>query len=276
LKIPSAIDAVSYLTLFIGSLFLYWFILLVKEYQTGESAYKKLSDLLPLVFVFFAFFIGIFWGIHPENDLFWALRRASYLGYIILALCYFESANFLRSFGSRQWYFVSIASSVLVIHPLILVYNQMKLLLGYVESTPPIFILLPFIFSSIAGLFVLIPSILLLLEIRKPMPKIDKKVLENDYLTAMFEFLKNSTGIVGGATMTIYRSAVEGFNRRFNRDIVIDDTIHLSGLSEDEWPKFLKFVLNTYYQCIGPILFDCTKGIDILDDLTKKIEEKYE
>jgi len=275
LEISPVQDAVSLLTLFVGSLFLYWFVLLVKEYQTSESAYKKFSELLPLLFIFSAFFVGIFWGMHPENDLFWALCRFSYLGYIFLALCYFELANFLKSFGSRQWYLAVIASCVLAVHPLILVHNQIRKLFGFVESTPPIFILLPYIFGSIAGALILIPSIALLLEMRKPMPKIDKKVLENEYLTAMFEFLKNSTGIIGGATMTIFRSAVDGFNKRFSRDIRIDDTIHLSGLSEDEWPRFLEFLLNTYYQCIGPTLFECTKGIKILEDMVKKIEEKY-
>jgi hypothetical protein len=91
----------------------------------------------------------------------------------------------------------------------------------------------------------------------------------------MFEFLKNSTEIIGGATMTIFRSAVEGFNKRFSRDIRIDDTIHLSGLNEDEWPRFLEFLLNTYYQCIGPTLFECTKEIKILDEIVRRIEEKY-
>jgi hypothetical protein len=268
---------ISYLALFVGSLFIYWFVTLLREYQTQESAYQKFTSILPMILTFFVFFVATFWAIHPEHDLLWAVARPTLVfGYLILSLCYLELASFFRKFGSKYWYFLIISSLVFLGYPLISLYNSIMVALGYAESSPLYLRGIQSSFGFIAGVLALIPSIILLLEMQKPMPKIDKKVLENDYLTAMFEFLKNSTGIVGGATMTIYRSAVEGFNRRFNRDIVIDDTIHLSGLSEDEWPKFLKFVLNTYYQCIGPILFDCTKGIDILDDLTKKIEEKYE
>jgi hypothetical protein len=275
--VPHVYWFISYLALFVGSLFIYWFVTLLREYQTQESAYQKFTSILPMILTFFVFFVATFWAIHPEHDLLWAVARPTLVfGYLILSLCYLELASFFRKFGSKYWYFLIISSLVFLGYPLIHLYNSIMVALGYAESSPLYLRGIQSSFGFIAGVLALIPSIILLLEMQKPMPKIDKKVLENDYLTAMFEFLKNSTGIVGGATMTIYRSAVEGFNRRFNRDIVIDDTIHLSGLSEDEWPKFLKFVLNTYYQCIGPILFDCTKGIDILDDLTKKIEEKYE
>ena len=75
-------------------------------------------------------------------------------------------------------------------------------------------------------------SIVLLKDMKKPMPEVDKKVLENEYLAAMFEFLKNSAVVIEGATMVIFGSTVDGFNQRFNREIKIDGTIYLSG---HEW-----------------------------------------
>jgi hypothetical protein len=89
----------------------------------------------------------------------------------------------------------------------------MKILWGFVESTPPIFGLLPFTFGTVAGFMALIPSILLL-EMRKPMPRIDEKNLEDEYTLAIFQFLTNTSQTMGGATMTIFRSAVDGYNQR--------------------------------------------------------------
>jgi len=117
-------------------------------------------------------------------------------------------------------------------------------------------------------------SIVLLKDMKKPMSEVDKKVLENEYLAAMFEFLKNSAVVIEGATMVIFGSTVDGFNQRFNREIKIDDTIHLGGLNEDERPRSLEFLLKTYYPCIGSALFDCTRGIEILEDIARKIEER--
>jgi hypothetical protein len=185
------------------------------------------------------------------------------------------SQEVFKNFEIRKWYLSVIASCILTIQPLILIHNQMRILWGFVESTPPIFGLLPFTFGTVAGFMALIPSILLLLEMRKPMPEIDKKSLENEYTLAIFQFLTNTSQTMGGATMTIFRSAVDGYNQRFKKGVQIDDTIHLSGLSNEEWPEFAEFLLSIYYQCIGPTTFECTKEIKIIKDIVKKVEEKH-
>ena len=274
--VPHIYWFISYFVLFTGSLFIYWFVTLLRECQTRESAYQKFTSILPLIFAFFVFFVATFWAIHPEHDLLWAVARPTLVfGYLILTLCYLELASFFRKFGSKYWYFLTISSFVFLGYPLISLHNSIMVALGYAESSPLYLRGIQSSFGFIAGILAVIPSIILLLEMRKPMPKIDKKALENEYLVALFEFLKNSTALIGGATMTIFRSTVDGFNKRFNRDIRIDDTIHLSRLNEDEWPRFLEFLLNTYYQCIGPTVFECAKEIEILDSMVKKIKEKY-
>jgi hypothetical protein len=50
-----------------------------------------------------------------------------------------------------QLKFLFIASSIVIIHPLMRVHNQIRLLFGLIGETPPVYILLPFIFGSIAG-----------------------------------------------------------------------------------------------------------------------------
>jgi len=274
-RVPPAISVVFYLSLIAGSMLLYWFALAVRERQTGESARQKLMDTAPLLMLFSVFFIGILWGMHPQQDLGWALQRFSYVGYVILALCYIESGEFLRRFGARLWYVPSIASIVLLLHPLILIHNQMMILFGYVENTPEMFRLLPFTFGALAGLVAIIPELWFVLEMKKGMPPIEEKDLKDRYLGDLFKFLTRTSEIMGGATLTTFRSTVEGYNRRFNRNIKADDTIQLSGLKSGEWPEFIRFVLDVYYQCIGPLVFECTEGIDLMEKETKALRAKH-
>jgi len=50
--------------------------------------------------LFFVFFIGILWGIHPDQDLLWVLSRFSYsVSYVILALCYLDPQAFSDELG---------------------------------------------------------------------------------------------------------------------------------------------------------------------------------
>jgi hypothetical protein len=266
----------SYLVLFVGSLFIYWFVTLLRECQTRESAYQKFTSILPLIFTFFVFFTAIFWAIHPKHDLLWAVARPILVfGYLLLTFCYLELAIFFRKFGSKYWHFLTASSVLLLAYPLISLHNSLRIAFGIVESSPLYLRGIQSSFGFIAGILALIPSISLLLEMKKPLPRVDKEKLENDYLLAIFQFLKNTTNTIGGATMTIFKSVVEGYNRRFGKEIRIDDTVHLSGLSLEEWPKFMHFLLDIYYQCVGPITFECSKGIDIMEDTVKKVEEKY-
>jgi hypothetical protein len=61
-SVPSLMETAIDLALFAGSLLLCWFALLVKERQTGESPYKRLTDMALPFMLFFVFFIGILWG----------------------------------------------------------------------------------------------------------------------------------------------------------------------------------------------------------------------
>jgi len=273
--VPPVISLVFYLSLVAGSMLLYWFALTVRERQTGESAHQKLIDMAPPLMMFSVFFIGIFWGIHPQHDLVWALQRFSYVGYVIFALCYLESGEFLRRFGVRSWYLPSIASIVLLLHPLILIHNQMRILLGYIESTPEMFRLLPFTFGALAGLTAIIPELWFVLEMRKGMPPIGEKDLKDRYLGDLFKFLTRTSEVMGGATLTTFRSTIEEYNRRFNRRVEIDDTIRLSGLGSEEWPEFIRFMLDVYYQCIGPLVFECTEGIDLMEREAEVLRAKH-
>jgi hypothetical protein len=272
-SVPSTLYTAFQLSLVAGSLLLYWFALLVREKQTGESAYKKLMDIAPPLMLFSVFFIGIFWGIHPEHDLLWVLSRFAYIGYVILALCYLESGDLLRRFGMRAWYLPLIASFILLLQPLFLIHNQLRDLIG--EPAPQLFRLLAFAFGAVAGIIVLIPSVRLILQMRKGMPVMDEEKLKDGYIRAVFRFLTKTSEIMGGATLITFRSTVEGYNERFGSEVRIDDTIQLSGLSGEEWPDFIRFLLNVYYQCIGPLALECCKGIEIMENVADEMGVRY-
>jgi len=86
------------------------------------------------------------------------------------------------------------------------------------------------------------------------------------YSFALFQLVTKTSEVVGEESMQIFRSAIEGYNRRFNRNIEVGTQISFSNIEQDEWPQLAKFVLDVYVKCIGPVAFDIAKSIDGLKD----------
>jgi hypothetical protein len=103
------------------------------------------------------------------------------------------------------------------------------------------FRLLPFTFGALAGLVTIIPELWFVLEMRKGMPPLGEKDLKDRHLGDLFRFLTKTSEIVGGTTLTTFRPTIEGYNRKFNRDMRVNDAIQLSGLSREEWPDSIGF-----------------------------------
>ena len=105
------------------------------------------------------------------------------------------------------------------------------------------------------------------LRIRKPVEI--KEEQEGFYPLALFQFITKVSEIIGSSSLTIFRSAIEGYNQRFGRNISTSDTISLSDVRDDEWQDLLAFILNVYYQCIGPVTWEVAKDVDGLKDVVK-------
>ena len=103
----------------------------------------------------------------------------------------------------------------------------------------------------------------------------EKIELKEKYVSTTFLFMAEAYNILGGPAQTIFESTVKGYNERFNKDIRIDDTIHLSDLTGEEWPKFIEFLLNISYQCVGPVTFECCKEMREIPEI-KEIVERAE
>jgi PAS domain S-box-containing protein len=105
--------------------------------------------------------------------------------------------------------------------------------------------------------------------------KVEAEIGKN-YELATLMLMSNATLIVGDSSLEILKGVVEGYNRRFNKSIGIEEGIALTNMPKDEWPSFIAFLLTTFFECIGPTTFECSEGIKSIEDIVKKVKAKYE
>ena len=99
-----------------------------------------------------------------------------------------------------------------------------------------------------------------------------------DYELATFLFMNNASMITGDSAMDILTGAVDGYNIRFNKKIGIsvkEEGIDITNISKEDWKSFINFTIEIFYECIGPTTFECCKGIKSIEDMVKKVKEKY-
>jgi hypothetical protein len=90
----------------------------------------------------------------------------------------------------------------------------------------------------------------------------------------MREFLNNLSEIVGGsASRSILEGAVSGFRERSKKDIVLQENMTVK--LDKGWEDFFEFLLATAYQCVGPLTFECSRGIDELESASSKAMEVF-
>jgi hypothetical protein len=96
-----------------------------------------------------------------------------------------------------------------------------------------------------------------------------------NYKLATLLFMSNASIIVGDSSLEILRGTVEGYNRRFNKNIGIKEGIALTNMPKEEWPSFLEFLLCRFFECIGPTTFECSEGIESVEEIVEKVKAKY-
>jgi len=62
-----------------------------------------------------------------------------------------------------------------------------------------------------------------------PLPEISKEE-EMPYAFSLFQFLTKISEVIGGTSVTIFRSAIDGYNKRFNKEAQVKDTIKQASL----------------------------------------------
>jgi hypothetical protein len=201
---------------------------------------------------------------------------------IFLSLVYFELASFFNRFKLKSWYLAIIGGIILYLRIIYAFpYGETLLLeyeLGFVASkeVQRVAFLTTFSFPLIAAVFAILPGIFLYKQLKMPMPKIKEVELEEKYIGGVYLFMTEVYNMLGGSGQTIFESAVKGYNERSNKNLKIDNKIHLSGLTDEEWPKFIEFLLHIFYQCIGPVTFECCKKIREMPELKEIVERAEE
>lgn len=266
---------INQILLLVGVFFAYLFLIKLRAHIEETNVYDTLtqflkSSLLPIIILL------IFLLIINREGYVWVIPSTiiSVISILLLSHCYLEVGSFFRRFKTRLWFLV-IPASILVWGTVVqIVYNMAMLCFGTVAPEDLGIWVAGDLLTGFAGILATIPSIPLFLQLRNPMPKIEKKKLENPHALSLFLFVTKVADLLGGSTKTILKSSIEGYNERFNGDIKMDkdDQIHLSNLSEEEWPKLLDFLLSTYHQCIGPIAFEIAEQIEGMEEIAEKVK----
>jgi PAS domain S-box-containing protein len=105
--------------------------------------------------------------------------------------------------------------------------------------------------------------------------KVEEEVGKNYELVTLM-FMSNAALVVGNSSVEILKGVVEGYNNRFNKNIEVKEGIALTNVPKKEWPSFLTFLLATFYECIGPVTFECCEGIESIKDVVEEVKAKYE
>jgi hypothetical protein len=96
----------------------------------------------------------------------------------------------------KDWYLPLVASFILLLQPLFLLHNHMRILTAG-KPVSQLLDLLPYTFGAVAGFIALVPNVRLILEMRKGMPVIDEEKLKDGYIRAVFQFLTKTSEIMG-------------------------------------------------------------------------------
>jgi PAS domain S-box-containing protein len=100
--------------------------------------------------------------------------------------------------------------------------------------------------------------------------------MRTDYEFSTLLFLVNANLVIGDSALDILQGTVSGFNSRFGKSVKIEQGMLLKNLGEEDWPEFLEFLLDRFYECIGPTTFECAEGIGTLEPILEKVKDRYE
>jgi hypothetical protein len=280
-----------------GSFFMYLFILKLRERITEEDPWERLTRFVAPVLLFYVMIsvllIHIIYvgrlatgdsaNLPQINPLHFVLSNYGFpFAFYFVFLSYLESKDILKSFCIVHKPLV--LSAFLVLFTLFIwLYEQWLRLLFQGASfyadlayfANPIG---PFnswnrveMLPGLIGSIIAIANMLVLyVQMRKPLPKIGKEEEKMPYAFSLFQFLTKISEVIGGTSITIFRSAIDGYNKRFDKEVQVEDTIKLSNIPEEEWPEFIEFVLGIFYMCIGPITWEEAKQIEGLEEIVRR------
>lgn len=269
------IGLIGTVILAIGLFLVLIFVLRIRQYLLHLKFHEILAEILKVYLPIGAILCtATFIAIHLEYFFECEENLLSILAMVFIMHSYLELGSIYKKLQRKDWFLFFLGAilfiGVIILNELVIIGNFGGKSNAEVFAAYPYLLLFEFIFAFSGGFVATTPSLTSLL--RKPLKKIEEGP---SYAVALFAFVAAIGEIMGGSTTAIFKSAIEGYNRRFKKNIKIDDTIHLSEVPDKDWPKLIDFVFLIYNQCIGPITFEEAKKIEGLTEFAEMAEEKY-
>jgi hypothetical protein len=266
--------------LFFGTLLIFLFTLSFASKIEDRSIYEKLKFYFPILFPFMLLF-SLLASLSSYESAYYAVFYS--VSWILYYFSLYEASIVFKKLKIKFWYFLLISIALLLVTTFFI-----ELIFDTALATGRISIIeyenlpgwkIDYLIAFIASGFAIVPGIIALFTIsprKEILPKEEAKELEGKiYALNLFQFVTRIANLIGGSTLIVFKSSIRGYNERFNKGIRIDDTIHLSNIEDKDWPKLLAFLIDTYYQCIGPIAIEEAKKVEGLEEIAEKVEERY-
>ena len=109
----------------------------------------------------------------------------------------------------------------------------------------------------------------------KTLARIVEAEIGKNYEVATLLFMTNATMLTGDSSLDILKGVINGYNERFNKNVKIKDGLTISNMRGEDWLSFIEFLLETFYQCIGPTTFECSEGIKAIENIVEKVKIKH-
>jgi hypothetical protein len=273
-----------------GAFFMYLFLLKLREKMGGEDPYDRMTKfvapmIMPIVLAFCMFVpltylarlyagesLSVSWYGFTDEIISYI---ADFFVFYLTFLSYLECKDLLRSL--KVVHKPMIISALCLLFIPLLVYGTLFVSLFFGDT--PLFDgifpygYMPITYLNYSAILIgftagMANMVLFYLKTRKPVEI--KKEREGFYPFALFQFVTKISEVIGAPSLTIFRSAIEGYNQRFGRDIRINDTISLSDVRDYEWQDLLTFILDVYYNCIGPVTWEVAKEVEGLKGIKRQ------
>jgi hypothetical protein len=186
----------------------------------------------------------------------------------LIALSYVKLAFIFRRIKMKSWHLAYVGGLIIILSRFFeSIFWEPKLLaiekLAFYGDLP----------ALIGGILAIVPSVELYSRLREKITLLEPSGVEggNEFRT----IIEKANAILGGASLSILKGAVDGYNQRNNKSVVLGEDLEVKGLEEGERNSLLVHIAETFYQCVGPLTFDIIGGVSGLESQEEFLRKKY-
>jgi hypothetical protein len=271
------------LPLIAGTFFMYFFLLKLREEIGAEKATSRLfQSVLPIIFLSI-FFIGIFGAIGMGSarltgsfsgsmNPFFGLHLLSYpIGVIFASLSYLEMAYLLKTFKVKLRHLVYFAAFLLLGTPTLWMFDLVSYWL-MLSGTP--YVAVETAPALLAGIITLFASLPLWIELKQEVPSVEKLKPKTTYERGIVKLVGQIGDIIGRAAVKMLLFYVRAYNKLYEKEVKVDESLKFEGLKGGEEKDLAKFITLSFKNDLGPSVLRYAKSLDEFKDIVEEIEVK--